>query len=379
MVMLDRSLGVNMSGGATILSTMNRNRRILFISIFLCLHQYTKVQALVGGLLTCKSKRIINSCDRKYHHASRPKNGVNSIRTTTSKRLGSDEYDEFIDNNDASVHHFPQINVAATAAALTLFIAALPNNALASTLSENYESSSKTANKSVLEYSPSSNMVSSSAVPPTSQPMTMNQIFQKASKKAVSGGKAGASAAVVQVCSLMWLRTAMNYQYRYGGNLKSSLKELYTEGGIPRLYQGLPFALVQGPLTRFGDTAANVGVLVLLESFAWSSGLPLPIRSACGSLTAGLWRIFLMPVDSSKTVMQVEGKDGLTRLWTDVQNTGPSPLYRGSLVRLLLRRIVYFNAYLCPRLNRSPCLNECCKHKKRHLLLPHLPGTTHGF
>ena len=62
---------------------------------------------------------------------------------------------------------------------------------------------------------------------------------------------------------------------------------------------------MQGPLTRFGDTAANVGILVLLESFAWSAGLPLPIRSAFGSLTAGLWRIFLMPVDSSKTVMQV--------------------------------------------------------------------------
>jgi hypothetical protein len=46
-------------------------------------------------------------------------------------------------------------------------------------------------------------------------------IFQKASKKALGGGKAGASAAVVQVCSLMWLRTSMNYQVRrsqqYGG------------------------------------------------------------------------------------------------------------------------------------------------------------------
>jgi hypothetical protein len=37
-------------------------------------------------------------------------------------------------------------------------------------------------------------------------------IVQKASKKALGGGKAGASAAVVQVCCLMWLRTSMNYQ-----------------------------------------------------------------------------------------------------------------------------------------------------------------------
>lgn len=39
-------------------------------------------------------------------------------------------------------------------------------------------------------------------------------ILQKASKKALGGGRAGASAAVVQVCSLMWLRTSMNYQVR---------------------------------------------------------------------------------------------------------------------------------------------------------------------
>ena len=87
-------------------------------------------------------------------------------------------------------------------------------------------------------------------------PIDTKTIFDKAAKKALGGGKAGAAAAVVQVCSLMWLRTAMNYQYRYGGSLASSLKELYSDGGIPRLYQGLPFAIVQGPLTRFGDTAA---------------------------------------------------------------------------------------------------------------------------
>lgn len=63
-------------------------------------------------------------------------------------------------------------------------------------------------------------------------------ILEKASKKALGGGRAGASAAVVQVCSLMWLRTAMNYQYRYGGNLWTSLQTLYAEGGIPRFYQG---------------------------------------------------------------------------------------------------------------------------------------------
>lgn len=159
-------------------------------------------------------------------------------------------------------------------------------------------------------------------------------VFDKASKRALGGGKAGASAAVVQVFSLMWLRTSMNYQYRYGGNLVSSLKELWREGGIPRLYQGLPFALIQGPLTRFGDTAANVGILALLESTPETQALPLPVKTALGSITAGLWRIVLMPIDASKTAMQVEGADGLKNLWGLVnEERSLRPLYLGSLAQ----------------------------------------------
>lgn len=156
-------------------------------------------------------------------------------------------------------------------------------------------------------------------------------IFNKAAKKAIGGGKAGAAAAVVQVLSLMWLRTAMNYQYRYGGTLGGSLKELYDDGGIPRLYQGLPFAIIQGPLTRFGDTAANVGILALLESIPETAVLPLPLKTLAGSVTAGAWRICLMPIDTSKTAMQVEGAAGLEKLKQQVIDVGPSPLYQGAL------------------------------------------------
>lgn len=165
----------------------------------------------------------------------------------------------------------------------------------------------------------------------TASTLDWEAIFKKASKKALGGGKAGASAAVVQVFSLMWLRTAMNYQYRYGGNLGSSLSKLWEEGGIARLYQGLPFALVQGPMTRFGDTAANVGILALLDSLASTSALPLPLKTAAGSAAAGAWRIFLMPVDTSKTAMQVEGAEGLGLLWNRVIAEGPGPLYQGAV------------------------------------------------
>lgn len=165
-------------------------------------------------------------------------------------------------------------------------------------------------------------------------------IITQATQKALSGGQAGATAAVVQVCTLMWLRTCMNYQYRYGGNFPQALAALWQEGGVARLYQGLPFALIQGPLTRFGDTAANVGVLVLLDTAA--SDLPLPVKTACGSFAAGLWRIVLMPIDSSKTALQVEGAGALQRLWEGA----PASVYRGSLAQAAATAAGHFPWFL---------------------------------
>jgi len=187
---------------------------------------------------------------------------------------------------------------------------------------------------------------SASSSTPTVQAIDWQGILKKSSKRALGGGKAGAAAAVVQVCSLMWLRTSMNYQYRYGGNLQSSLEKLWSEGGIPRLYQGLPFALVQGPLTRFGDTAANVGVLALLDSFDATRDLPIPFKTACGSLAAGAWRIILMPIDASKTAMQVEGASGLEQLRNSVVNQGPSVLYRGALAQAAATAAGHFPWFL---------------------------------
>jgi Mitochondrial carrier protein len=183
----------------------------------------------------------------------------------------------------------------------------------------------------------SSNAVSATA--PVVAQVDWSAVFAKAGKKALGGGKAGASAAVVQVLSLMWLRTTMNYQYRYGGNLSTALGTLWEQGGVARLYQGLPFALLQGPLTRFGDTAANVGILALLESF---TDVPLPAKTACASVAAGVWRIVLMPVDASKTAMQVEGKDGLGRLWQRVGESGPGVLYRGAAAQVAATAVGHF-------------------------------------
>ena len=145
-------------------------------------------------------------------------------------------------------------------------------------------------------------------------------ILQRASKKALGGGKSGALAGVTQVLLLMWLRTTMNYQYRYGASTKEALDTLWSEGGVRRLcvtpaapraippsslrvtlsrrrrYRGLPFALVQGPLSRFGDTAANVGVLAVLDATPSTALLPTPLKTAVASVVAGTWRILITPV-----------------------------------------------------------------------------------
>lgn len=83
---------------------------------------------------------------------------------------------------------------------------------------------------------------------------------------------------------LKWIRTIMNYQYRHGSSLTTATKTLYAEGGIPRFYQGAGWALIQGPVSRFGDTAANAGILALLQSNGYLSQLPSLIQTIFASV-----------------------------------------------------------------------------------------------
>ena len=103
--------------------------------------------------------------------------------------------------------------------------------------------------------------------------------------KALGGGLPGAVAMVLQVVLLMWLRTTVNYQMRHGGSLLEVIETLYAEGGIRRFYAGAQYALLQGPLSRFGDTAANAGVLMcstgLRCPFSHKRRAP-PRRPRCG-------------------------------------------------------------------------------------------------
>lgn len=70
---------------------------------------------------------------------------------------------------------------------------------------------------------------------------------------------------------------------------------LYSQGGVRRFYRGVGPALIQGPMSRFGDTAANTGVLALMESYDDTKDLPIWVKTMGASVAAALWRIFLMP------------------------------------------------------------------------------------
>eukprot|EP00804_Cyclotella_cryptica_P008012 CCRYP_004539-RA/>CCRYP_004539-RA protein AED:0.21 eAED:0.21 QI:0/0.85/0.75/1/0.57/0.37/8/1655/526 len=158
---------------------------------------------------------------------------------------------------------------------------------------------------------------------------TIGEILDKAAKSAMRGGTAGAVAMGLNVGALMWMRTTVNYQYRNGTSFPVALRTLYADGGIPRFYRGLLPALIQGPLSRFGDTAANTGMLTLLDSFETTQNMNVAYKTAGASVAAATFRIFLMPVDTVKTTMQVTGK--FSNVVNKVKAEGVTALYHGSL------------------------------------------------
>lgn len=98
------------------------------------------------------------------------------------------------------------------------------------------------------------------------------------------------------------------------------LRHAWSVGGWRGAWcRGLAPALVQAPLSRFGDTAANAGALSLLNSFDSTVGLPIAVKTAAASVVAASFRILLVPVDTLKTMYQVEGKEGWNVLRNKVQ------------------------------------------------------------
>ena len=134
--------------------------------------------------------------------------------------------------------------------------------------------------------------------------VAFSEVLKSAARRALGGGIAGATAMIVQVTTLMWMRYSLisdlkqdyyelsiplwYHDYSSVEDLVSQLlfKHRYAEGGVARFYRGITPALFQvsnaklidkGPLSRFGDTAANVGMLQLLDSQESTRNMPIQV------------------------------------------------------------------------------------------------------
>ena len=71
---------------------------------------------------------------------------------------------------------------------------------------------------------------------------------------------------IVQVVALMWMRTTINYQHSKGTSTLEAMRELYSQGGLARFYQGWVAALLQAPLREDESTAKEVLRLLWMNS-----------------------------------------------------------------------------------------------------------------
>ena len=146
---------------------------------------------------------------------------------------------------------------------------------------------------------------------------------------------------ILQVILLMWLRTVVNYQYKTGVGIREAFRILYEEGGVWRFYRGVSLALVIAPISRFGDTAANEGITDLFSS----SGIPVWAVTGLAALAAAFWRIVITPIDTVKTILQVSGAAGFSKLREKMHSYGVIVLWHGAFGNWLANITGYYPWY----------------------------------
>jgi hypothetical protein len=171
----------------------------------------------------------------------------------------------------------------------------------------------------------------------------------KAKRSALRGGISGFVSMWVAVTTLMWMRTAINYSYAHGGtSMLKTLSTLWAQGGIRRFYAGYGWAMIQAPTSRFGDAAANSGVITLLEELEATKNLPLPVKTAAASTIGAGFRVLLMPIDALKTAAQSHGGSPLPLLSAKVKKDGPQVLFHGAMAAAAanwLGSVTWFGPY----------------------------------
>jgi hypothetical protein len=168
--------------------------------------------------------------------------------------------------------------------------------------------------------------------------MSITEIYARSRDKIINGGLAGSSAAAIQVTSLLWLRTTLNYQYTNGISTTNALRTLYNQGGVARFYRGYIPALMLASSARFTDAFANVGVLEMTKN----SSFQLYTKTAISSIIAGCSRTLLMPLDVIKTNYQVKGAKGFEIVKTNIKKNGPRVLWNGTLAQCTATTVGHF-------------------------------------
>lgn len=184
---------------------------------------------------------------------------------------------------------------------------------------------------------------------------------------ALKHGISGSGAMAIQVFTMMWLRTTINYQYFTGLSTMDSFKRLYAEGGVLRFYRGLPFALCQASLVRFGDTSVNAAVVNMKITLPGGGEAPMFITTGIGSALAAGWRLFCLPVDSAKTHFQVHGKQGLSALSAAIQTHGVRALWQGGLAATNTKFITHYPYWFTNNLLSSRIKRTDAQGWRKHL------------
>ena len=140
---------------------------------------------------------------------------------------------------------------------------------------------------------------------------------------------------------------------------------------MPRFYRGISFALVQAPVSRFVATFANDGCQALLASLEMTKHWGPARGTMISSVVVGMWRVFLMPIDTCKTVLQVDSRDGFKSLMHKVRAGKINVLYQGALALIASSMISYYPWFYSYRVlsesdicSRSLCAGagEKCVH-----------------
>lgn len=166
----------------------------------------------------------------------------------------------------------------------------------------------------------------------------MNSILYSKFKRSLHVGVSGSKTMAFNIVSLMWLRTVMNYQYRYGTSFPNTIAILYREGGIRRFYSGMTYALLEAPLIKFFDTFSNSIVLSLTSS----SSIPIFLRTILSSCMASSVKALLAPLDTVKTMYQVHGKEAPKMIKEKINQYGIKCLYHGFSASILAGIISHY-------------------------------------